>query len=113
MEKISICGINCCECEAYLATINDDDQKRKDVAEQWSKQYEADIKPESINCHGCTSQNKILFNHCTVCEIRACGIKHKVKNCAHCPDYICDKLEKFFQMVPPCRDTLNKINTSL
>ena len=60
------CGLNCGECPAYLATIGDDDEKRKEVAVLWSKIYRSDVKPEDVNCHGCVSGSDVLFNHCRV-----------------------------------------------
>lgn len=112
MTMISMCGISCHECGAYLATLNDDDDKRRQTAEEWSKMYGADIRPRDINCVGCT-QTGDHFSHCHVCEIRLCGLEKGVENCAHCDEYICEKLEKFFEMVPPCRDALDKIHAGL
>ena len=34
-KMIACCGINCETCEARLATINDDDQLRKEVSRKW------------------------------------------------------------------------------
>ena len=50
---LGCCGLKCNECEAFLATQADDDEQRRAVAENWSKTYDADIKPEQINCDGC------------------------------------------------------------
>jgi len=112
-EMISICGLRCQTCDAYIATKENDDERRAKTAEAWSKMYGADIAPESINCDGCTSGSEVLFHHCTVCEIRKCGMERGVVNCAHCADYSCEKLEEFFKMVPECRETLDAIKTSL
>ncbi len=49
-EMIAFCGSLCYECPAFLATKNDDDEKRVETARVWSKQYNADIKPEDMNC---------------------------------------------------------------
>ena len=110
---ISFCGINCNECDAYQATLNNDDEKRKEVALLWSKQYNAEIKPVDINCDGCVSDGKNLFNHCNVCEIRKCGKEKGVLNCAHCEEYICEKRGKFFEMVPFCKKNLDEIKNGL
>jgi hypothetical protein len=114
MEKmIAYCGIVCSECGAFIATKNDDDAKRKETAEQWAKQFHHDIKPEDINCDGCLSESGRLVGHCNICEIRKCGQERGVVNCAYCGDYACDKLEKFFQMAPMFRATLDEIRKGL
>lgn len=114
MDKmISYCGISCSDCGAYKATKNNDDKKRREVARQWSVEYKADIGPEDINCEGCLSTGKRVFNHCNVCEIRKCGIERKVVNCAHCKDYACEKIERFFEMVPDNKKTLDEIKANI
>ena len=112
-EKIAFCGINCAECKAYNATINNDDELRRETAEFWSKEYEADIKPESINCLGCTSKVEPTFSHCKECRYRTCGISKGVENCAHCDEYACEKLAKFHDNVPGIKDNLDRIRESL
>jgi hypothetical protein len=112
-DLVSRCGLKCNECGAYLATINNDDTKRKEVAAEWSKRYEADIKTEDINCEGCLSGGENVFDHCNVCEIRKCCIERKVINCAHCNDYACDKINNFFKMVPDVKNTLNEIRKNI
>ena len=100
-------------CGAFIATSSDDDEKRAEVAELWSKQYGHDIKPEDVNCDGCTSDSDRLFSHCKVCEIRKCGREKAVANCAYCDEYACEKLEGFFKMVPDARKNLDVIKSSL
>jgi len=102
MEKmIAFCGIICSECPALVATQENDNEKRKQVAELWSKMYNSDIKSEEINCNGCMAKSGRLFRYCNVCEIRKCGQERHLKNCAYCEDYICEKLSSFFKMAGP------------
>jgi len=110
---IAYCGLNCHECGAYQATIANDDSKRRAVAEEWSQEYHADIKPADINCTGCLTIGENIFSHCKVCEIRLCGMEKKVTNCAYCNEFVCDKLEKFFQMAPFLREKLTQIHDGL
>jgi hypothetical protein len=109
---IAYCGLVCSDCGAYLGTKNNDNKLRKKQAEEWSKQFGNYIKPEDINCYGCTSDDKMTFHYCQVCEIRNCGTAKKVKNCAYCADYACDKLNKFFAMAPMTKVSLEKIRKS-
>jgi hypothetical protein len=112
-EIIAFCGLLCSECGAFLATKNNDDKKREEVAQLWSKEYGSDIKSEDINCEGCLSEGENIFNYCRVCEIRKCGKEKGVMNCAYCDEYTCEKLEKFFQMVPAAKERLDKIRNKL
>lgn len=111
-EMIAFCGLNCGKCLAFIATQKDDDNERVKVAELWSKQFNADIKPEDINCEGCLSETGRLFTHCKVCEIRKCGLERHVENCAYCGDYACEKLSKFIDVVPEAKLTLEEIRKS-
>ncbi|MBN1163552.1 MAG: DUF3795 domain-containing protein [Candidatus Krumholzibacteriota bacterium] len=110
---ISYCGINCADCGALQATRANDDIRRKEVAEEWSKLFGADIKAEDINCEGCTSPGEIHFQHCSVCDIRQCASARNLKNCAYCEEYACDRLENFFKMVPDSKKRLDEIRSGL
>ena len=114
MEKmIAFCGLTCTECPAFLATQNDDDTERKKTAEMWSEQYGRPVKPEDINCDGCLTNTGRLFAHCNVCEIRKCGQEKGIDDCAYCDEYVCEKLDNFFQMVPHCKSVLDEIRSKL
>ncbi len=111
-EIIAYCGLSCSDCPAYIATQEDDNAKRKETAETWSQEFNADIKPEDINCDGCLS-NERVFRHCNVCEIRKCAREKDVMNCAHCDEYACEKLSEFFEMVPDTKERLDAIRKNL
>ena len=84
MEKvIAYCGLHCLECPALIATKNNDDAKRKETAEIWSKEFKHDFKPEDINCEGCMAESDNLFSFCNICEVRECGQEKAVENCAY------------------------------
>ncbi|NIO48420.1 MAG: DUF3795 domain-containing protein [Candidatus Aminicenantes bacterium] len=110
---IAFCGITCHECGAFLATRDNDDAKRAEVAQLWSKEFKTDFKPEDINCEGCLSDGGDLFSYTKTCEIRKCGKEKNVVNCAYCSDYVCEKLEKFFEMVPDAKTRLDEIKAKL
>jgi hypothetical protein len=114
MDKIiAICGVNCAECPAYLAHKNDDDELRAKTARQWAKMFEGTFKPEDINCVGCLETTGPQIGNCARCEIRKCGMERKLADCAHCPDYACEKLTKFFEMYPSPKANLEEIRASL
>ncbi len=76
------------------------------MAEEWSKQFNYDLKPEDINCDGCQSQGGALFKHSQVCALRKCGMEKGVETCGHCDEYLCEKLEKFYETMPELRKLL-------
>lgn len=110
MDKmIAVCGITCSDCGAYIATQKNDDAKRKEVADAWSKDYDHKFKPEDINCDGCLTLDGRHINHWNICEIRKCGTDMGVKNCACCSGYKCEKIAAFLEQVPKAKKTLEEI----
>lgn len=111
MEKIiAFCGIICSDCGAFIATLESDDAKRKEVAEAWSKAFGHEIKPEDINCDGCLTVDGRHINYWSACEIRKCGTEKEVENCAYCVDFKCEKLKKFHEQAPEAKKTLEEIH---
>ena len=110
MEKmIAYCGLTCTDCDAYIATQQNDDKMRREIAADWTQKYHHDFKPEDINCDGCLPDTVKTIGQLNVCPIRKCGQARGVPNCGRCPDYSCDKTEEFFQMVPDCKKTLDAV----
>ncbi len=62
-EMVAVCGLECHECGAFLATKENDDQKRARVAQEWSKRFTVEVNPKDINCDGCQSEGGRLFNY--------------------------------------------------
>ena len=107
-KVISRCGLVCTECPAYIATQEDDDKKRAEVAELWSKQFKMDIKPEDVNCVGCLADG-VHSSYCGMCAIRKCAVEKGHESCGLCDDYACENLEKVLSMEPSCRERLDEI----
>ena len=93
------CGLNCSHCDAYIATQENNDSKRESTAQDWSKMYNTEVKPEQINCDGCKSDG-VKFFYCNMCEIRQCCVSNNVDNCAACANYICPTLADFIKLAP-------------
>jgi hypothetical protein len=114
MEKmIAFCGITCTDCDALIATQENNDAKRRKIAADWSKDFGHEIKPEEINCDGCLNTEGRHINYCGICEIRKCGMEKEVENCAHCIEYKCEKLEKFHEQAPNAKKTIEEIREKL
>ena len=91
----------------------DDDSKRAEVAKQWSARYDADIKPEHINCDGCLSGGRKFFYCSDICELRKCCIEKDLASCAACDLYVCDKLNNFFEVAPEARTALDALRSQM
>ena len=48
-NMIAYCGLDCEKCDAYLATINDDQVLREKTAKLWAELNNAPILPERQN----------------------------------------------------------------
>jgi len=115
MDRIvAYCGLVCTDCPAYVATQADDRAALERVAAQWREEYNAPgITVESVICDGCLGSTGRHWAHCFECDIRACGMARGVVNCAYCPDYACEKMERFFGFVPEARTVLDEIRAHL
>ena len=100
---ISRCGLDCAICEAYLATRDNDDNARREIAEKWRTLYHnPKVKPVDINCLGCNSSGP-YYQHCSECGVRQCAVSKKVDNCGRCGEYPCVKITEFHKVVPEAK----------
>ena len=83
-EMIAYCGLDCEKCDAYLATINDDQELRKKTAKLWTELNNAPILPEHINCQGCRVEGIKTVFCSSMCDIRQCALKKSVATCSDC-----------------------------
>ena len=85
-DMIAYCGLDCETCDAYLATIHNDQALREKTAKLWAELNDFPILPEHINCEGCrTGGMKTVFCD-KLCAIRQCALKKGVTTCGDCPE---------------------------
>lgn len=61
---------------------------KKKLSEGYLKYFHSKIPPEKIQpCRGC------LLDGDEKCLVKPCVIERSLENCAHCPDFVCEKLE--------------------
>jgi len=106
---IGYCGLDCHQCEAFIATQNNDDALRVNVAAEWAKAYHAPIKPEHIHCTGCLSAGVKTYYCDQLCEIRICARRKAIDTCAACPDYPCAVLDPVLRNAPQAKSTLDSL----
>jgi hypothetical protein len=109
----AFCGIDCGECKALIATKKNDMKMKREIAEEWGKEFGHQMKPEDINCVGCAVAVGPHINYCSICEIRKCGVEKKVENCAYCVEYKCEKLAKFHEQAPKAKGQLDGIRAKI
>ena len=83
---IAFCGLDCEQCDAYIATQNDDQALREKTAKLWAELNNAPILPEHINCDGCRANGRKTVYCESLCDIRQCALKRGVTTCADCAD---------------------------
>ncbi len=84
-KMIAYCGLDCEKCDAYLATINNDEALKEKIAKLWSDMNHAPITAEMINCMGCRMDG-VKTPYCeSMCKIRKCAVEKAVDTCGDCP----------------------------
>ena len=117
MESIvSYCGLICKGCPIYWATnekyLELKEKMKVEIAKMSNEIYKTNFTSKDIvDCEGCLNENGILFTGCKDCHIRNCAKSKKIQNCAHCTDYICEELNKFFKENPESKIRLDFIRS--
>ena len=87
-DMIAHCGLDCEKCDAYLATLHNDQALREKTAKKWSEWNQVTILPEHINCEGCRTDG-VKTEYCSrLCPIRRCAIAKGVPTCGSCPGMV-------------------------
>ena len=86
---VAFCGLACTDCPVYIATQADD----YDALEELLPQMSEGLTLEDAVCDGCLAVGGRLRVDSQHCPIRACAHARGLPNCAHCDEYVCDKLE--------------------
>ena len=95
-ENIAMCGLNCDECRAYIATKTKDRRLAGEIAKLWSNTIEGTYTADDIWCDGCHS-NK-LHGWCLRCPVRLCAKEKEFAHCGTCDEYPCKKLKDLYSM---------------
>ena len=100
MEKlIGYCGIDCSECDAYLATKNNDQALQEKTAVEWSKAHDYNITPEMINCVSCKGNG--IKHRSSECEVYKCASGKGIVNCGACDEFkTCSTISDFLEECP-------------
>lgn len=94
-ELVAYCGINCADCQLYIATMNNDTQLKKEISLRWGKLYNRTFDIEDMQCYGCKSGKKIFLSK--KCDITPCNINKGNDTCRQCENYPCERIIKFYE----------------
>lgn len=106
-DMIGYCGLDCEKCDAYLATIHDDQALREKTAKLWAELNDAPILPEHINCMGCRVDGVKTVYCDGLCPIRQCALERGVVTCGGCPEL--EKCGKVGMVISNDPDALNNL----
>lgn len=89
-DKLAYCCLNCPACDLFIATRDNNQQLKAEVAREWKMDKNENFKLEDFNCYGCKADKPAYFHaHCTV---KKCAVEKQLPTCAHCDDLdSCDK----------------------
>ncbi len=107
---IAFCGLNCENCDAYLATKNNDQTLREKTAKIWAELNNAPILPEHINCEGCRMDGTKTVFCSSLCEIRKCAVAKGLETCGECVGKsTCPKVGAIWQNDPQAKKNLESL----
>ena len=87
-KELSRCGYRCDLCAAR----SDDPEVLQKLVDGWRKYFgHQNYTVENVRCDGCLHDGRLADKNCPV---RTCVIEKGIKNCAHCIEFPCDRLEK-------------------
>lgn len=109
-KMIGYCGLDCEKCDAYLATLHDDQELREKTAKLWAELNDAPILPEHINCEGCRADGVKTVYCESFCHIRQCALKKGMATCGDCPDIeTCQELGEVVSNSPEALENLKSV----
>ena len=92
-QLICCCDHDCSRCLTYLATINNDEELRKQSQSFYKTEFGMDIPLADIHCLGGRSED--VFCLCKECPFVKCCKEHNVERCIECSEYPCKTIKEY------------------
>jgi hypothetical protein len=89
---MSVCGVLCSDCPAYLAQAKGIPHQQRTV-EAWQQIYGLAETAEHISCTGCLGPDDEVFHTSRTCKARLCCRAKDLSSCAECEKDACPDLE--------------------
>ena len=94
-KELNFCSYTCpADCKFYIATFENDDEKKKVAFEIWKikERYGVDFDPETAICWKCKNTEKSLGVAARNCSVRSCAIEKGFDACIECDELTsCEK----------------------
>ena len=88
-ESLNFCGYTCPpDCPVYLATIENDTEKKKEAYESWKikERYNVEFDPDTMFCYQCKNDGKPEGVITQNCPVRKCVIEKGYDCCIECQE---------------------------
>ncbi|HPF56669.1 MAG TPA: DUF3795 domain-containing protein, partial [Clostridiales bacterium] len=89
------CGHDCARCVTYRATVENNDELRKQAQKFYHEEFGKDIPLEKIRCKGGRSDE--MFFMCGDCPWVKCCRERGLDTCSQCADYPCPPLADYIE----------------
>jgi hypothetical protein len=90
--NLSICGLNCAQCDMYVAS-HGDEKLRQEIAEWFKTKRNRTLNPDEIRCEGC--RGPVEANWSSDCKMMQCAKKRRLEYCFQCKDFPCETVNAF------------------
>ena len=100
-KRIAYCGMDCGKCDAYIATMRNDEALREKTAKLWSQMNGVEITGDMIHCAGCRADG-VKTPYCeSLCPVRPCAVSRHMETCGSCTEMEkCDLVGAMFKNNP-------------
>jgi len=92
-NMLCYCGHDCARCVTYRATIENNDELRRQSQKFYCEEYGREIPLEQINCTGGRTDG--IFHLCKECPWMKCCRERVIDACSECPEYPCPPLAEY------------------
>jgi hypothetical protein len=109
-SHLAYCCLECLKCDLFIATRDNNEKLKAEVAQKWNVTKDKNFKLEDFNCFGCKSEKLGYF--CRNCTVKKCAVNKGLPTCAHCDDLdSCD--QKLWKDFPWIKEKAIKLKAEL
>jgi hypothetical protein len=109
-SRLAYCCLDCSACDLLIATRDNNEKLKAEVAQKWGMHKNKDFKLEDFRCFGCKSDRTGYF--CADCTVKKCAVQKGLPTCARCDNLdSCD--QKLWKDFPWIKEKAKGIKTKL